>query len=263
MSHYITRNYGVNYEGPWLHPLTPYRIDPKHKKPPLSLKGQQGGLGYRHWLGLSLQDKPSGDKAAEVTRQYQERANEFPELSEEGMRLWCFGYDMDNMKARCWYEHQMPVLVIPENYRDLFIDFVTDLLAAAKDVALLLRGQVKSAWFSRPKDAKGDTGMVDQSFWSATENLFYSLLQQLATQPESTDTMPPEVARQWIAELRHSARRLFDHWALEGEPEDMDMKRIISARRLLNKKLNHTNSLKKLDQFASESSTVGNKQEVA
>ena len=63
-SHFITRNYGVNYEGPWLHPLTPYRHDPKHKKPPLSLKGQQGGLGYRHWLGLCLRDVNNGDEAA-------------------------------------------------------------------------------------------------------------------------------------------------------------------------------------------------------
>jgi len=51
---YRTKNFGTNYEGAWIHPLTPYRIDPKKEKPPLSLKGQEGGLGYRHWLGLVL-----------------------------------------------------------------------------------------------------------------------------------------------------------------------------------------------------------------
>src|SRR5690606_23132605 len=40
-SHFRTKNYGVNYEGPWVHPLTPYRFDAKNEQPPLSLKGQQ------------------------------------------------------------------------------------------------------------------------------------------------------------------------------------------------------------------------------
>ena len=261
ISHYITRNYGVNYEGPWLHPLTPYRIDPKNKKPPLSLKGQEGGLGYRHWLGLSLQDKAIGDRAAETTTHYQTLANEFPELSEQGMRLWCFGYDMDNMKARCWYDHQMPVLAISDSYRDLFIDFITTLLAAAKDTVALLRGQVKAAWFSRPKDAKGDTSIIDQSFWDMTEARFYSLLHQLAKQPDNTSSLPPNIAKQWVTGSRRCAYNLFDHWVLEGEADDMDMKRITAARRLLNGKLKTIKSLKTLDQLAS-AEPHGKKQEV-
>lgn len=48
---YRTKNYGTNYDGAWVHPLTPYRFDPKKVNLPLSLKGQQGGLGYRYWLG--------------------------------------------------------------------------------------------------------------------------------------------------------------------------------------------------------------------
>ena len=37
---YATLNYGVNYVGEWIHPLTPYRFDPQREKPPLSIKGQ-------------------------------------------------------------------------------------------------------------------------------------------------------------------------------------------------------------------------------
>ena len=91
-SHYITKNYGVNYDGPWLHPLTPYRKDPKNTKPPLSLKGQQGGLGYRHWLGLILRDSVSGDGAAEVVQSWQERANAFTEIADDAMRLCVFWF---------------------------------------------------------------------------------------------------------------------------------------------------------------------------
>ncbi len=70
---YRTRNYGVNYVGEWVHPLTPYRFDPKKEKPPLSLKGQQGGLGYRHWLAVTLADDEKGDCAAKVIRRYSEQ----------------------------------------------------------------------------------------------------------------------------------------------------------------------------------------------
>ena len=51
------KNYGANYAGPWLHPLTPYRTDPKKpQEPPLSSKGQPGGIGYRNWPYLVLPD---------------------------------------------------------------------------------------------------------------------------------------------------------------------------------------------------------------
>ncbi|MBE0490257.1 MAG: type I-E CRISPR-associated protein Cse1/CasA, partial [Halomonas sp.] len=63
---------GVNYDGPWLHPLTPYRRDPKKpQEPPLSTKGQPGGLGYQHWSNLVLQDaEDSGSLPALAVQDY-------------------------------------------------------------------------------------------------------------------------------------------------------------------------------------------------
>ena len=53
-----TRNYGFNYDGPWTHPLTPYRFDPKKPEQlPYSRKAQTDGLGYRHWEALTMEDK--------------------------------------------------------------------------------------------------------------------------------------------------------------------------------------------------------------
>ncbi|CAG1021739.1 partial CRISPR system Cascade subunit CasA, partial [Methylococcales bacterium] len=87
---YRTKNYGTNYDGAWLHPSTPYRHDPKKVNPPLSLKGQQGGLGYRHWLGLALQDDDNGDKAAQIVQFYNsERGRKLADRG--GAALWCFG----------------------------------------------------------------------------------------------------------------------------------------------------------------------------
>lgn len=260
---FMTKNYGVNYEGPWLHPLTPYRKDPKNKKPPLSLKGQQGGLGYRHWLGLCLTDAVNGDGAAEVVQRWQERVNYFPEIAEAGMRLWCFGFDMDNMKARCWYEHQMPLIKVDANYRETFIDLVSQLLTAAKDTVYVLRTQIKAAWFSRPKDAKGDISMIDQTFWQKTESAFYQHLNTLAILPENTSVLPAKLAKQWVEFLRKTATDQFDFWVLEGDIEDRDMKRIIDSRRLLSSKLKTLKSLKPLWQLASTCEEEQTKPEVA
>ncbi|MDP0562629.1 MAG: type I-E CRISPR-associated protein Cse1/CasA [Candidatus Endonucleobacter sp. (ex Gigantidas childressi)] len=257
LSHYRTKNYGTNYEGPWIHPLTPYRFDSKKIKPPITLKGQKGGLGYRHWLGLSWQDDSSGDQAATITRQFNnERAECIAELSgddESPARLWCFGYDMDNMKARCWYDHQMPQLNVAKSYQESFIAFVSQLLLAAKDAVVLLRGQVKDSWFNRPSDVKGDTTMIDHSFWQATEPNFYKVLHSLAVLPKDTQHMPAEVAELWVKLLKRMALELFDEWVLSGHGEDMDMKRITKARRILRSELSKKKSLKNLDQIASSS----------
>src|SRR5690606_29942217 len=212
---------GVNYEGPWRHPLTPYRFDAKNEKPPLSLKGQPGGLGYRHWLAMNWGDDTNGDTPAmNVSSFYAQKAFLLP-ASEA--RLWSFGYDMDNMKARCWYENQVPALGVPPEFQRDFKKQVSTLIVAARDVVKELRQQVKSAWFARPQDVKGDVSMIDASFWQATEADFYSLLHQLAEDAKSLRFMPEDIGKQWARILRRHAQDLFDHWALEGEAENMDM----------------------------------------
>ena len=105
---YRTKKHGINYDGPWVHPLTPYRFDPEKKNFPLSLKGQKGGLGYRHWLGLAFQDVERGEKAASIVQLYNNERGK-PLFDSYSSALWCFGYDMDNMKARCWYDAHFPI----------------------------------------------------------------------------------------------------------------------------------------------------------
>lgn len=254
ITEFRTRNYGVNYEGPWVHPLTPYRFDPKKENDPLSLKGQPGGLGYRHWLGLNWMDDGNGDKAATNVQSF--NAGRYAVLGDIPVSLWCFGYDMDNMKARCWYDHTLPVLGVAREYQPRFITFVATLINAARDVVKELRTYVKAAWFSRPGDVKGDTSMIDASFWNATEPVFYHQLYILASQPPATRFMPPSVAEEWLRQLRYHAVEIFDTWALEGDAEDMDMKRITKARRQLQAKLNSLKSLKDLNQIASATTEV-------
>ncbi len=238
-----TRNYGVNYMGAWVHPLTPYRFDPKKEKPPLSLKGQQGGLGYRHWLGLTLADDEDGNRAALVVRRYSEqRAREL--RIQRTARLWCFGYDMDNMKARCWYDQTFPLFVLEPTQRKKLLLWADELVTAAQDASAILRKQVKAAWFRRPEDAKGDMSAVAMDFWQQSEPIFYQLVEQLSTAARNNDIPPAELYVKWIKTMFTLAEQLFDAWVLDAPIEDMDMKRIIGERDGLLRQIGGCKSMK-------------------
>jgi CRISPR system Cascade subunit CasA len=243
---YRTKNYGTNYDGAWLHPLTPYRFDPKKVNPPLSLKGQLGGLGYRHWLGLALQDNENGDKAAKTVQFYNEERGR--KLSDSGgAALWCFGYDMDNMKARCWYEAQFPVFYLSQQQRENVMACAGELINAARETVKMLRNEVKAAWFRRPEDAKGDMSQIDAQFWQATEADFYRLLEQLATLPGDIRMAPSEIYASWFKTLNTKMMQVFETATLTAAPEDLDLKRIVSARKSLRNKFYNNKNIKALN----------------
>jgi CRISPR system Cascade subunit CasA len=253
---YRTKNYGTNYEGAWVHPLTPYRFDSKKVKPPLSLKGQQGGLGYRHWLGLTLQDNENGDKASKNIQFYNvKRGKSAGDISTAS--LWCFGYDMDNMKARCWYESRFPVYYLSEIQRNNLTNWATELINTAKETVKILREEVKSAWFNRPKDAKGDMTQIDAQFWQATETDFYRLLEQLAILPEDTRMAPSEIYESWHDTLRKQMVLIFETATLASTPEDMNLKRIVSAQKSLRIKFYGNKTIKALKTKANPEEVVG------
>lgn len=231
------RNYGNNYDGPWEHPLTPYRSDPKKPaEPALSIKGQPGGIGYRHWESLVLKDKKeNGNLPAPVVLDYSRKVDEGKyegvDLPRQA-RIWAFGYDMDNMKPRAWYGTRLPLLAVPSNDQDRLLDWVHDLVGLARDTAWQLRKQVKEAWFSRPSDAKGDLEHIDARFWERTEHEFYSLLSALGERilEGKEKRLPADLAAQWYKHVRLQAMGVFDDLALSGPAESLDMKRITSAR---------------------------------
>lgn len=243
-SNYRTKKHGINFDGPWIHPLTPYRYDPEKKKIPLSLKGQKGGLGYRHWLGLTLQNSESGDTAATIVKIFNSERG--PIFHKNTARLWCFGYDMDNMKARCWYDTVFPIFALDRSQRENLSEWATELISAAKAVVEILRAQVKQAWFKRPEDAKGDMTIVDAQFWDETEPDFYKLLQQLSKLPGDTRMAPSQVYGDWFKVLELSIFRIFEKATLEASPEDIELKRIILARQTLKEKFYRNKIIKSL-----------------
>ncbi|MCB2180764.1 MAG: type I-E CRISPR-associated protein Cse1/CasA [Desulfobulbaceae bacterium] len=240
-----TKKHGTNYDGPWVHPLTPYRFDKEKKNNPLSLKGQKGGLGYRHWLGLALQDDELGEKAATVVRVFnEERGHQI--VANCAAAIWCFGYDMDNMKARCWYDTHFPIFALDQRQKENVIDWASELVKTAREVVKLLRGGIKSAWFRRPEDAKGDMSGIDYQFWEETEADFYRILDQLANLPGETRMAPSEIYETWLQVLKKIMGQIFETNCFESEPEDLDIKRIVLAKQTLWKQFFGNKAIKNL-----------------
>ncbi|SEQ15297.1 type I-E CRISPR-associated protein Cse1/CasA [Giesbergeria anulus] len=235
---YLTRPQGLNYKGAWSHPLSPYY---QTKEGMLPLHPQPGGLGYRHWLGwvLGMQNDKRKIAPAAVVGTYFGTPTE--QRTGLRLRLWAFGFDMDNMKARCWYESTLPLYELgdctPQAQTQLRDD-VGAWLDAAELVASYLRGAVKEAWFSH--DARGDLSFVDASFWSATEAAFYQLLRDRihAVRQTETTVCTLGMSEQWRNQLTTTASRLFD-LDLVGSTaiERQNPARIAKARRQFVKNL--------------------------
>jgi len=253
-SHYITRPNGYRYIGGWQYPLSPMRLLDK-SSPMTPLRGNQSQQCYVDWLGLLYKDDSTGTRAARNVQHFLSEKNDF--LVNQKVTLNCYFFDMEpgQAKARGWYEYQMPVFQLSDDYYSEFTGFVSKLISSASEVCKELKKQTKAAWFERPGDVKGDTSTVDASFWQSTEDAFYQQLQTLAEQPASTRFMPPTVAANWLKTLRQTACSLFDEWALEGDIEDMDMKRVINARKQLSRKINTNKHIKGLEQIASTQTT--------
>lgn len=233
VTHYRAQNYGVNYSGKWAHPLTPYSLQSDDEL--LSIKAQPGGLGYRHWLGLVMRDESGKSKRhpAQIVQTYLEERYDWICLEDiRDPQIWAFGFDMDNMKARCWYEATMPVFnLVDDLEKDSIQSFVQLMVVAATDTLKTLKTSLKSAWFKRPKDAKGDLSFIDTNFWSATEADFFSCLKQLLNAVRQADD---EAVNQrlgvWRSQLKKTAFILFDQYALSSLSEAGDLKKVVKAK---------------------------------
>jgi len=235
---YVTINYGINYAGAWRHPLTPYQE--RDNAEPLPLHPQPGGITYRHWLGLVYEESEGKQRLtpAIVVREFQRK-----KLSEEQFRLWAFGYDMDNMKPRCWYEAILPLYQVPEAVRTEFARRVEQMIEAAEYVAGLLKSRIKEAWFKRPGEVSGDVGFLGDAFYQHTETDFYTCLPRLIEAiPRDLDR---EVLVDWHRILIGAAFDLFDEWTASSDLAFADPARVARARDSLGKQL-HGSKLKKI-----------------
>ncbi len=252
VSHYSTRPYGVNYSGPWAHPLSPYVRNKQGEW--LPIHPQQAGIGYRHWLGLTL---GGGDddlvNPAAVVREHQQARRR----AKRQVRLWAFGYDMDNMKARGWHDALMPLYHIDADYQRPFAAAVKALIEVAERIASNLREALKKAWFKPGATVRGDFAFLLDAYWQETEGDFYRLLDALHAQLEQLDD-PDQLAplrSAWLDTLDRAALRLFDQHALNGDIAHEDPKRLVTARLHL-KRFNRTKEIHALLQLPDPTPTA-------
>lgn len=224
--HFVTKNYGVSYKG-FEHPLSPYYVKDGVASP---VHPQPGGIGYRHWLGL-VENSTDGN----VERRPAKAIEQFRSLAREDARLWAFGFDMDNMKARCWYDATMPILVVPMERAVSFKGQVECLVRGASWVAQILRWRVKDVLLGK-ENTRVDLSFIQNHFWGATEAGFYEHVRRL----RDNLSMPRgelNVLESWLTDLRMAAFSVFDHYAQAGDFDAADPRRIAVARNDLKKTL--------------------------
>lgn len=242
ITHYDTKNYGLNYKGPWLHPLSPYYRS-KPNDPFLPVHPQPDGMTYRHWLGWVLGSKRPGREVvpAEAVHAFRSSRVEAGQL-----RLWAFGYDMDNMKARCWYETTFPLFDLPldrgvtADDSDLVASIVDGLVSTAESVAQSVRFAVRDAW-AGSGELRGDLGFVEASFWNRTEQSFFATVQRVLhlVRQDGRDSFDKSrtLRTDWLDALRRAALRLFDEVAARAEIAAGNPTRLAAAYRGLRQQL--------------------------
>jgi len=243
------RPYGVKYDG-WVHPLSPHVRD-SPSAAPRPVKGRSGAMSYRHWIGLVVNDREAKRESAAVVHHF--RAQRLTELREEerfDLRLWGFGLDMAQMKARGWSEGQMPLIAVAPEYRESFETLSGDMVQAAHRVAGNLRRAVEKAlYWSRKVDSKGKTvwerprGLstnktqlfesLQESFWQNTEPVFFEHVQRARDTLGGDEAAAVAVRASWHDALCDEALRLFDLWVQSGGQEHADLKAVVQARREL------------------------------
>lgn len=246
---YRTQNYGNNYSGGWRHPLTAYQKNPKKpEEVPNSVKAQPGGLTYKYWDSLTFTDESIGQQSAMVVDHFyyisDGREDEFGEMP----RVWSFGFDMDNMKARGWYETTLPLFSLDIEQQADFLRTIKDLQELINNARLQVRKHILEAWFERPSDVKGDASFIQAEFWQRTETIFFETVYKLSKQ-ENYSLLETKTAEKWLFNVRQIIINLFDEYTLTvdiGDPRSI--KRCMKARRSLTGWLYGSKDIKKFIQ---------------
>lgn len=242
ITEYLTRPLGVKYEG-WVYPLTPYyEATPGEMLP---VRGAAVGQpGYRHWVGWVMADdtERSVRTPARVVQEYLQRPDRPKRVGR--LRLWAFGYDMNNMKPLAWTDSTMPLLEDAAD-TDLLQDSLRRLVWAAREVSKSLTSCLKSAWF-QGEAPKADYSFVENAFWAATESAFYDAVDRLRSALPNLELAALE-REDWLRTLRRVADQLFDEYSQNGAYDAVDPARISLAWRDLRRQVSTYNpKLRKL-----------------
>lgn len=227
---YFTKNLGTYYGSSWRHTLTPYR---RGKNELISIKGQPGGITFRYWLGFVQDDRKNGSEPAVVVHAFRDRQH-FLE-NNKALQLWAFGYDFDDMKARCWYEGKMPLINVSDSIRENYELAIEQMIRVSELISDNVRKYVTEAMFRTPGEIKGDFSFIDNRFWNNAEPEFYATLEKMRIAfSAGTDTVV-DIKLKWLNTLFRIGEQLFDEYSQSNHIDVADPKRIALAHRNLRK----------------------------
>lgn len=251
-----TRPHGTNYEGDWLHPLSPHKRLPGGSSN--TQKGKAGITAYRHWIGL-IYASSEGDRTPALAIRYflYQRARL---LSAHPVRLAVFGYDMDKMKARAWVQGTLPALATPTEHADAFHVDVERCVRGADEAASALRQAATKALLPAREKTRGNLSWITDAFWSETEQHFVEVLERLYA--AASDVAHRKTVRtEWRKQLAIGATAIFKRSCTSTRIEFEDIKRRIEAgivlqRRLWGRKLSQTLDIEALKPRSEETEVV-------
>lgn len=208
---YEAKPYGINYGEGILHPLSPYYSDKDGLK--LPVHPQPGGFTYRHWP-LYIASNNRANPRPITLQILDRRLRDLERVRIEcDVRILVFGYDMNNMKARCWYETKMPYWLVPEEIRDELVEHANLLAEAAFAVARNTSRAVKEAWFNPNDKVRGDFSYLENEFWSSTESDYYDNLRVLQASLNSEDMTYQDIYENWMRRMNRVSLAIFDQYA--------------------------------------------------
>jgi CRISPR system Cascade subunit CasA len=261
-------NKGTEYRSPMKHPLSPFdtRIKKNQKEEAARNKAlltQSGGVSYRHWLGIVVNDTDGRIEPARIVHEFIER-----QQSDWQFRLWAFGYDFvpGQSKARCWYDSKIPLITVEHEHISDYENKIATLIKAANIICGNLKIAIKKVLHGIPEydaitrqikwkyqdikrlDADDEMARervltsvrtisaftaIEASFWQTTEAFFYSVLLNLSHCIRDNKG-GSEFFEQWQHALCTEALKQFDSYILSAPIEDMKIKHVALAQKELN-----------------------------
>ncbi len=224
VTHYITRHSGISYEGDFRHPLTPYSLV-KPGEPWNPKKMKTDGLPYRDWPLFVTGSE--GRVPARVLHAYFQEAR----WKKQVRTLFAFGYAMDNMKPKCWYQGTTPLIAITAGLEADLGEQAHACVEASEEVRRKLVAQVKEALARRASEVTGDIGAtLNAAFWAQTEGAFYETIHALRDALEVGREPEQAIYEGWLTKLHAAALDLFErHSQAEADFGATNVHRVASA----------------------------------
>ncbi|AKB19752.1 type I-E CRISPR-associated protein Cse1/CasA [Methanosarcina sp. WWM596] len=232
VSSYFTKSYGEAYGALWRHPLTPY-YNNKERQFPCHVG--EGGITYRHWPGFVFNNSEMGENALTINKFHERRLklSYIDSFFKHEPRIWFFGYDIhNNILTRCWYEGQMPLITVEEDFKESYEQTIIQLVKISEYVVSNIKSCIKLAIFDPNHNVNGSFSFIESRFWKETESKFYDFLYELYKLVLNGENKA-EMKLNWLKYLSTTALKLFDEYSQSDFIGIVNPERITRARKNL------------------------------